>query len=189
MQYARELSAGPWVKLFRKTLFTEKTFDESKNIKRAQDYLMNLQLAVENHKKVRIFKHAIYYLREHPLSKRHTFMFNLDYCQTLTELADNIVKGYLPDRVLTIAKAKQRRFFFCEAISTNGFLSDANHPYTKETKKLLKQTAQITLIDRWLLSVSSPWAVKMVWNLRRIARRLEHPSMIIRDLKIFIKKH
>ena len=189
MQYARELSAGPWVKLFRKTLFTEKTFDESKNIKRAQDYLMNLQLAVENHKKVRIFKHSIYYLREHPLSKRHTFMFNLDYCQSLTELADNIVKGYLPDRVLTIAKAKQRRFFFIEAISTNGFKCDANHPYAIETKEMLIQTFQATLVDRWLLSVSSPWAVKMVWNLRRIAKRLEHPSMIIRDLKIFIKKH
>lgn len=188
MQYARELSAGPWVKLFRRKLFTTKTLDESKNVKRAQDYLMNLELAVENKKPVRVFKHSIYYLREHPRSKRHTFFFSLDYCRMLTALADEIVKGYILDHNLTTAKAKQRRFFFCEAISTNGFLSDANHPYTKETKKLLKQTAQITLIDRWLLSVSSPWAVKMVWNLRRIAKRLEHPSMIIRDLKKFTKK-
>jgi glycosyltransferase involved in cell wall biosynthesis len=183
MQYARELSAGPWVKLFRRKLFTTKTFDESKNVKRAQDYLMNLELAVENKKPVRVFKHSIYYLREHPRSKRHTFFFSLDYCRMLTALADEIVKGYIPDHNLTTTKAMQRRFFFCEAISTNGFLSDASHPYTKETKKLLKQTAQITLIDRWLLSVSSPWAVKAVWNLRKVWMRLEHPSMILRDIK------
>lgn len=187
MSYARELSAGPWVKLFRKSLFTEKTLDESKNIKRAQDYLMNLQLAVENYKKVRIFKHSIYYLRERPLSKRHTFIFSLDYCQTLTELADTIVKGRIPDKYLNIAKAKQRLFFFIEAISTNGFQSDASHPYAIETKEMLIQTFQATLVDRWLLSVSSPWAVKMVWNLKKVARRLEHPSIIIRDLKRLAK--
>ena len=188
MQYARELSAGPCVKLFRKSLFTEKTLNDSKNIKRAQDYLMNLQLAVENHKEVRIFKHSIYYVRENPLSTRHTFIFNLDYCQTLTELADTIVKGQLPDGSLIIAKAKQRRYFFIESISTNGFQSDANHPYAIETKKLLRNTSQITFMDRWLLSVSSPWAVKTVWNLKRIVMRLERPSMIMGDVKKLIKK-
>ena len=188
MQYARELSAGPWAKLFRKSLFTERTLDESKNIKRAQDYLMNLQLAVENKKKVKIFKHSIYYLREHPRSKRHTFKFNLDYCQTLTKLADTIVEGYLPDRYLSVAKAKQRYYFFIESISTNGFQSDANHPYTIETKKLLGYTSQITFMDRWLLSVSSPGAVKAVWNLRRVARRLEHPTIIISDMKRLVQR-
>lgn len=189
MQYARKLSAGPWAKLFRRNLFTAKTLDESKNVKRAEDYLMNLELAVENKKLVRVFKHSIYYLREHSKSNRHTFVFSLDYCRTLTTLADEIVKGHILDHKLATAKAKQRRHFFYEAISTNGFQSDANHPYTKETKKLLKQTAQITLIDRWLLSVSSPWAVKMVWNLRRIARRLEHPSIIMHDIKKLTEKH
>lgn len=187
MQYARELSAGPWAKLFRKSLFTERTLDESKNIKRAQDYLMNLQLAVENKKKVKIFKHSIYYLREHLRSKRHIFIFKLDYCQTLTGLADTIVEGHLPDKLINIAKAKQRRYFFIEAISTNGFQSNANHPYAIETKKLLKQTSQLTCMDRWLLSVSSPWAVKIVWNLRKVVRRLEHPSLIKHDMKKLFK--
>ena len=183
MQYARELSAGPWAKLFRRTLFTEKTLDESKNVKRAQDYLMNLELAIENKKPVRVFKHSIYYLREHPKSKRHTFVFSLDYCRMLTKLADEIIKGHLLDHNLATAKAKQRRHFFYEAISTNGFLSDANHLYAIETKELLKQTYQITFTDRWLLSVSSPWAVKTVWNLRRVAMRVAHPALLGRDLK------
>ena len=189
MQYARELSAGPWAKLFRRSLFTPETFDDKKNIKRAQDYLMNLELAVKNNMQVRIFKHSIYYLREHSKSKRHSFIMNLDYIQNLTRIADEIVKGHLPDNVFNIAKARQRRYFFYETISTNGFCCDASHPYTIETKSLLKQTAQITLIDRWLLSVSSPWAVKMVWNLRRIARRLEHPSIIMHDIKKLTEKH
>lgn len=183
MQYARELSAGPWAKLFRRRLFTAKTLDESKNVKRAQDYLMNLELAVENKKPVRVFKHSIYYLREHSKSNRHTFVFSLDYCRILTTLADEIVKNHILDHNLPTAKAKQRRFFFYEAISTNGFQSDANHLYTLETKKLLKQTYQITFTDKWLLSISSPWAVKTVWNLRKVWMRLEHPSMVLRDIK------
>ena len=183
MQYVRELSAGPWAKLLHRNLFTAKTLDESKNVKRAQDYLMNLELAVENKKPVRVFKHSIYYLREHPKSNRHTFVLSLDYCRLLTALADKIVKGHILGYNLTTAKARQRRYFFYEAISTNGFQSDANHPYAIETKKLLMQTSQISNIDRWLLSVSSPWAVKTVWNIRRVMMRLEHPSMIIRDLR------
>lgn len=183
MQYARELSAGPWAKLFHRELFTAKTLDESKNIKRAQDYLMNLELAIENKKPVRMFKHSIYFLREHPKSKRHTFVFSLDYCRILAPLADEIVNSHILDRNMAIAKAKQRRYFFYEAISTNGFLSDAKHPYVIETKMLLKQTSQITLVDRLLLSVSSPRVVKTVWNLRKVAMRVRHPSMIAQDLK------
>ncbi|WP_051523049.1 MULTISPECIES: glycosyltransferase family 2 protein [unclassified Prevotella] len=187
MQYGRELSAGPWAKLYNRRLFTENTLNESKNIKRAQDYLMNLELAVENRRPVKLFKKSVYYLREHPKSRRHTFILNLDYMLSLTKMADRIVEGHLPQKIVEKAKAKQRRYFFYETISTNGFRSSANHPYAIETKKLLKQTSQLTLMDRWLLSVSSPWAVKMVWNLKKVARRLEHPSIIICDLKRLAK--
>jgi len=188
MQYARELSSGPWAKLFRKCLFDEMTFSFPKHIKRYEDYLMNLMLAINNQKDVYAYKHQIYHYRENISSTRHTHLFTLDYMAELSKRGDNIVKDHIPSDVFLRQRVKQRMFFFLEAMGETKFISDSHHPFVKDFKRCMDEAGVWKPMDRWLLSVSSPWVVKMVWNLRRIARRLEHPSMIIRDLKKFTKK-
>jgi glycosyltransferase involved in cell wall biosynthesis len=188
MQYARELSSGPWAKLFRKCLFDEMTFSFPKHIKRYEDYLMNLMLAINNQKDVYAYKHQIYHYRENISSTRHTHLFTLDYMAELSKRGDNIVKDHIPSDVFLRQRVKQRMFFFLEAMGETKFISNSHHPFVKDIKRCMDELGVWKPMDRWLLSVSSPWAVKMVWNLRRIAKRLEHPSMIIRDLKKFTKK-
>jgi len=187
-QYARELSAGPWAKLFKKRLFDENTLSFPMNINRGEDYLMNLKLAINNQKDVYVYKHQIYYFRDNTASTRHTHPFTLDYMSELSKRGDNIVKDHIPSDVFLRQRAKQRMFFFLEAMGETKFISNSHHPFVKDIKRCMDELGVWKPMDRWLLSVSSPWAVKMVWNLRRIAKRLEHPSMIIRDLKKFTKK-
>lgn len=189
MQYARELSAGPWAKLFRKKIFDGNTFSVPKHIVRGEDYLMNLMLAINNQKDVYVYKHQIYYFRDNTASTRHTHPFTLDYMSELSKRGDNIVKDHIPSDVFLRQRAKQRMFFFLEAMGETKFISNSHHPFVKDIKRCMDELGVWKPMDRWLLSVSSPWAVKMVWNLRRIAKRLEHPSMIIRDLKKFTEKH
>lgn len=189
MQYARELSAGPWAKLIRKKLFDDYTLSFPKHVMRGEDYLMNLMLAINNQKDVYVYKHQIYYFRDNTASIRHTHPFTLDYMSELSKRGDNIVKDHIPSDVFLRQRAKQRMFFFLEAMGETKFISDSHHPFVKDIKRCMDELGVWKPMDRWLLSVSSPWAVKMVWNLRRIAKRLEHPSMIIRDLKKFTEKH
>lgn len=186
-QYARELSAGPWAKLFKRRLFDENTLSFPMNINRGEDYLMNLKLAINNQKDVYVYKHQIYYFRDHMASTRHTHPFTLDYMSELSKRGDNIVKDHIPSDVFLRQRVKQRMFFFLEAMGETKFTSNSHHPFVKDFKRCMDEAGVWKPMDRWLLSVSSPWAVKMVWNLRRIARRLAHPAIIIRDLKRLAK--
>ena len=186
MQYARELSASPCAKLFRKSLFDENTLSFSKQINRGEDYLMNLELAINNQRDVYVYKHQIYHVRENMTSTRHTHPFTLDYMAELSKRGDNIVKSHIPSDVFLRQRVKQRMFFFLEAMGDTHFQSDSNHPFVKDIKHCMDEAGMWKPMDRWLLSVSSPWAVKMVWNLRRVVKRLEHPSIIINDVKKLI---
>jgi glycosyltransferase involved in cell wall biosynthesis len=186
MQYARELSASPCAKLFRKSLFDDNTLSFPKHINRGEDYLMNLMLAINNQKDVYVYKHQVYHVRENVTSTRHTHPFTLDYMAELSKRGDDIVKAYIPSDVFLQQRVKQRFFFFLEAMGDTHFQSDSGHPFVKDIKRCMNEAGVWKPMDRWLLSVSSPWAVKMVWNLRRVVKRLEHPSIIINDVKKLI---
>ena len=183
MQYARELSAGPWTKLFNKKLFDDNTLSFPKHIIRGEDYLMNLMLAINNQKDVYVYKHQIYHFRENMTSTRHSHLFTLDYMAELSKRGDNIVKNHIPSDIFLQQRVKQRMFFFLEAIGETKYTSNPHHPFVKDIKRCMDEAGAWRPMDRWLLSVSSPWAVKTVWNLRKVWMRLEHPSMILRDIK------
>ena len=183
MQFARELSASPCAKLFRKKLFDDNTLSFPKHIIRGEDYLMNLMLAINNQKDVYVYKHQIYQVRENPTSTRHTHPFTLDYMLELSKMGDAIVKDYIPHDVFLRQRVKQRMFFFHEAMGDTHFQSDSHHPFVKDIKRCMDEAGVWRPMDRWLLSVSSPWAVKTVWNLRRVGARLAHPAMIWRDVR------
>ena len=187
MQYARELSASPCAKLFSRSLFDNNTLSFPKHINRGEDYLMNLMLAINNKKDIYVYKQEIYYVRENMTSTRHTYPFSLDYMAKLSKMGDDIVKEHIAPDMFLKQRVKQRLFFFFEAMGDTKFTSDSHHPFVKDIKRCMDEAGVWRPLDRWLLSVSSPWAVKMVWNLKKVARRLEHPSIIIRDLKRLAK--
>lgn len=188
MQYARELSASPCAKLFRKSLFDDNTLSFPKYINRGEDYLMNLMLAVNNQKDVRVHKHQIYYVRANLTSTRHTHLFSLDYMSELSKRGDAIAMAHIAPDVFLKQRVKQRLYFFLEAMGDTNFVSDPRHPFVRDTKRCMDEAGVWRPMDRWLLSVSSPWAVKTVWNLRKVTRRLAHPSLIPGDIKRLLNR-
>lgn len=174
MQYARELSASPCAKMFRRTLFDDKTLSFPKQINRGEDYLMNLMLAINNQKDVRVYKHQIYHVRENLTSIRHTHPYTLDYLLELCKRGDDIVKNHIPPDTLLQQRVKQRLYFFKVGMMGTKFISDPRHPFVKDIRRCLNEAGVWRPLDRWLLSVSSPWAVKSVWNLMRIVKRLKN---------------
>ena len=184
MQYGRELSAGPWAKMFRKRLFDEKTLSFPRHIVRSEDYLMNLLLALNNMSDVYIYKHQIYYSRNNLTSTTHTRLLTLDYMYDVCKWGDDIVKAYIPSEVFIQKRVLQRMSFLFTTLPETNYASDSHHPYIKNIISCMNEAGVLRPLDRWLLSVSSPWAVKLILNIRKAVYRIAHSSSI----KHYIKK-
>ena len=180
--YARQITVSPCAKLYKRELFNEKTLDFSRHFILGEDYLMNIQIAVDNILDVRVSHTPVYYRRSVPTSTVHTHNLSFDYCKEICGLADEMTKGVLGDKRVLL-QMKQRIVFFNLTLLDISYNSDSQHPFVKDIKRCMDEAGAWRPMDRWLLSVSSPWAVKTVWNLRKVWMRLEHPSMILRDIK------
>ena len=177
------ISGAPWAKMIRRKLILDSPLAFEYNIIRTQDYLMNLGIAITNRKNVNICKQAIYVHRMRKSSTIHTIHYTYDYLYELCSIADSMVKDFLSNDEMVRGSIRKHMYFINMIIPENHYEGNPNHPFVKDIKHCMDEAGAWRPMDRWLLSVSSPWAVKMVWNLRRIWVRLGHPSMFLRDLK------
>lgn len=185
--YSRQITVSPCAKLYRKALFDDSTLDFPRYFVLGEDYLMNVQIAVDNTLDVKVNHTPVYYRRNVPTSTVHTHNLSLDYCQQICGLADEMIEGAFDD-MLPLLRVKQRLVFFYLTLPDTRFHSDSRHPFVKDIKRCMDEAGVWKPMDRWLLSVSSPWAVKTVWNLKKVTRRLAHPSLIPGDIKRLLNR-
>ena len=184
--YARQITVSPCAKLYKKELFHEKTLSFSRHFILGEDYLMNVQIAVDNNRLVRVNHTPVYFRRSVPTSTVHTHNLTFDYCKEICGLADEIVKDAMGKK-WPLLQMKQRMVFFNLTLPDVQYHSDAHHPFILGIKCCMDEAGVWRPMDRLLLSVSSPRAIKTVLKLRSICMRLEHPSMIMHDLKRFMR--
>jgi len=182
------ISGAPWAKLIRRRLIQDSPLAFEYNVVRTQDYLMNLGIAVTNRKDVRMCKEEVYVHRMRPSSTIHTVPYSFDYLTDLCHTADSIVDGTLPHEEIIRGRIDKHMYFYNMIIPENGYVGCKSHPFVKGIKKDMNEAGVWRPMDRWLLSVSSSWAVKTVWNLRKVTRRLAHPSMIPGDIKRLLNR-
>lgn len=182
------ISGAPWAKLIRRQLILDSPLAFEYNVVRTQDYLMNLGIAVTNRKEVRMCKEEVYVHRMRPSSTIHTVPYSFDYLTDLCHIADRIVDGVLAPEEIVRGRIDKHMYFYNMIIPENGYVGCKSHPFVKGIKKDMNEAGVWRPMDRWLLSVSSPWAVKTVWNLRKVTRRLAHPSMIPGDIKRLLNR-
>jgi glycosyltransferase involved in cell wall biosynthesis len=181
------ISGAPWAKMIRRKLILDSPLAFEYNIIRTQDYLMNLGIAITNRKCVNICKQAIYVHRMRESSTIHTVHYSYDYLYELCSIADSMVKDFLSDDEMVRGSIRKHMYFINMIIPENNYEGNPNHPFVKDIKRYMDEAGVWRPMDRWLLSVSSPWAVKTVWNLRKVWVRIEDPSMILRDIKRLAK--
>lgn len=181
------ISGAPWAKMIRRQLILDSPLAFEYNIIRTQDYLMNLGIAITNRKNVNICKKAIYVHRMRESSTIHTVHYTYDYLYDLCSIADSMVKDFLSKDEMIWGRIRKHMYFINMIIPENNYEGNANHPFVRNIKRYMDEAGVWRPMDRLLLSVSSPRAIKTVLKLRSICMRLEHPSMIIRDLKRFAK--
>ena len=187
MMYAKKVSSSPFAKLFRKSLFNEKSLRFNRKVCRWEDWLMNLQIATDNKTPVKAISETVYFYRMRSDSTSHTYVLSYDELWYLSNIADEIVSNEFKSYHAFIeARMTNRLKLFYHELLLNGFQNEPKHPFVKDIKRCMDKAGVWRPMDRWLLSVSSPWAVKTVWNLRKVWMRLEHPTMILHDIKRFV---
>lgn len=179
MMYAKNISSSPCAKLFRKQLFNDKTLCYDRSICRWEDWLMNLQIAKNNHASVNTVSELLYVYRMRSNSSSHTYIMSFDELEKLCSISDEIVGDEIACKTtFSYAKMENRIKLFLHEILLNGFHNEPNHPFVIDVKRSMDESGVWRPMDRWLLSVSSPFVVKMAWNVRRIIMKLVHLPMI-----------
>lgn len=188
-QYSMDgISGTPWARLIRRQLILDSPLAFEYNIRRTQDYLMNLGIAITNRKNVNICKMAIYVYRMRESSTTHTVHYTYDYLYKLGSIGDSMVRGLLSYDEMVRGRIERDMDFINKFLRENNYEGNPNHPFVKDIKHCMDVAGVWRPMDRWLLSVSSPWAVKAVLNFRKVCMRLEHPSMIKHDLKRIVRR-
>ena len=185
--YARGICPSPCGKLIRRNLFNENTFAFPQHILRWEDLLMNLQLALDNQKDVRTTKKIIYNRHIRSNSTSQTNILSLDELLEICQIADGIVNGAINGRKMIYAKINNRFKLLVQELPENNFMSDSHHPFIKEIKCCMDEAWVWRPLDRWLMSVSSPWAVKTVWHLRKVALRMKRRPIIRCGVKLLVR--
>lgn len=72
------LLPSPCARLYKKCLFSEKTFDIPRSIVRGEDFIMNFHYAI-NAKSICYTNNIVYYYRQHIASTMHTFKSSWEY--------------------------------------------------------------------------------------------------------------
>lgn len=182
------ISSSPCAKLYKKELFVNNPQAFTHRLTRSEDFLMNLIIATANRKNVAICKSAVYYYRLRSNSAIHTYKCNMDFCLKLCDIADDIVDGYLPTREMKIGSIKRRMYYYHKILIDNNNQGNKHHPFVKGIIKRMNNAMIIRLSDRLILSVSNRIAVRICKFLSKFIRRLENPSLILKDFKKVNKK-
>lgn len=180
--YRKEITASPCGKLIKRNLFNENTFAFPHHIVIYEDMLMNLQLAFDNQKDVRTTEKVIYNRRNRLNSTTKTKILSFDDLQEICQIAEGIVIGAISGKEMIYAKIDNRFKILVQELPKRNFMSNSHHPFIKGIKHCMDEAGVWRPLDRWLMSVSSPWAVKTVWDLRKVAKRMMRRPIIRRGV-------
>lgn len=186
---ATDISSSPWAKLYSKKLFENNEQAFYYHIVRSEDYLMNLAVATRNEKEVAICKRPVYIYRYRAGSAILTHKCSFDFCQQLCETADAIVAGHLPAKESLLASISCRMYYFRKCLIDSDYQSDKHHPFVKGIIQKMNQAGVLRCSDRMVLGVSSRRAVKCCMVLAKFVRRMEHPSLFLKDYSKLIRKN
>ena len=181
--YRKEITASPCGKLIRRNLFNENTFAFPHHIVIYEDMLMNLQLAFDNQKDVRTTEKVIYNRRNRLNSTTKTKILSFDDLQEICQIAEGIVIGAISGKEMIYAKIDNRFKILVQELPKRNFMSNSHHPFIKDIKHCMDEAGVWRPLDRLLMSVSSPWAVRTVWNLRKVAMRMKRLRKVAMRMK------
>lgn len=174
---------SPWAKFFRTQLFRECQQAFAHNYPIWEDFFMNLELAKTNNKKVAVCRKPVYSYRVRMGSALSRHPLDLDAYDDFCHIADTIVADGLPEdrkkRAMTELRIRSYQLYLMK----NDYQGNKRHPFVQETIRLMNEVGDHRFMDQLILSVSNKSVLWCCLFLNKLIRRMENPSIIVRDFK------
>ncbi|MGI6244120.1 MAG: glycosyltransferase family 2 protein [Prevotella sp.] len=166
---AKLFPPAPWAKLYRRSLFSESTFDFPRGIEGEEDMIMNIRIIFSLTRPPHFVFERVYNFRRNLMSVSHTKKASIAH----EELFDKSRIGSIP---------AQERARYMKAIlwsRINGLygvayvapddLSDKHHPFLLLVKKDIRHTGyKLSFLDWVLLNISNKSVLKAVGFVRAV---------------------
>lgn len=181
--FCQRIPLASWAKLFKKELIDRCLMAFAYKLPMGEDYIMNLALARVNKKKVAVWKKPVYFYRDRLESAIHSCSYELDYCYNLCNIMDSVLVGSMNERDMNYGKILNRLVYYQKYLVHHGMQGNKSHPLVKDIVHLMNKEKYIRLSDRLILYVSDRRAMIFCYLLRKAIKCIEHPSLIIREVK------
>ena len=89
--FGNEIASSPYAKLFRRTLFDDKTFDLPRDFVMGEDLVMNLHLAFACQRKIRVAPVVVYHYNDNAEGIMNTFNYTLEYVEKSYKLKKDAI--------------------------------------------------------------------------------------------------
>lgn len=182
-----DMPSSPCAKLYKKALFDNNSLAFEYQVARSEDYIMNLAVAIRNEKDVAICKRPVYIYRFRADSTIYSNKCDFDLCQKICDIADAIVEGHLPDREGLLGCINTRMYYYHKILTDNDYQGNSKHLFVRTTIDKMNQAGVLRLSDRLMLGVSSRGTVKSCNLLAKLIRRMEHPSLLLKDVDKLVR--
>ena len=161
-----EIACAPWGKLFRRTLFNHWEFNIPANILVGEDLIMNLRLAFNSEKDVKVLQKEVYNYRLHNQSISNTFEHSFIYLEDLHQQTIlSIPQEYRKDYVVhTIGKRYKRwEYEWYYKYDCKGMTET---PFYKNLKKDIEEYKfKLSYCDKIIFNVSNKVVRFLIINL------------------------
>lgn len=180
----KKFNTCPWGKMFRRCIFNDKSFNFPESIKMGEDTLMNLQIAVDNNRSVKICTKKVCFHRANPQSICHTFKPSIDYYYCYCAIFDDILCAGNRLSVKTIAECKHqlRRSYVYRTLKKEGIKeSILSHPLVLDYICCLQNSIGRNFLEKLFLKTKWSFVVELIWLRLRFKRRFFHPLILRND--------
>lgn len=164
--------SGPYAKLFRRPLFTEKVTEIPREIVIGEDWLMNIRLSFETNNNVCFLNKIVYSYIERITSITHIFHPDIKYVEMFYNYYINSIPSQEQKKyILTTIRKRLRTFFeytgYCYKIS-----NDFNSFFIDLKNDIYKTNFQMNQFTKLLLYTRNPILRFFIIFLRKILNKI-----------------
>lgn len=164
-----KLPSSPWGKLYRKELFNNYIFDLPPNeIKRGQDYIMNIRVAFFLKNTIKIIPNIVYNYIQCKTSVIMSYKTSIKYEKKYNNLLLEVFYKFNKERELWEIMLHTKKSAIQTLLSHSAFEPD--NPWIKKTLKEIKPILSTTKDKIYFQLISIPFTYKIIQLYRLIKR-------------------
>lgn len=166
---ARLFPPTPWAKLYRRTLFSDTTFDFPRGIDGEEDMIMNIRVMFSLTRPPHFVFEQVYHFRRNLMSVSHRKRASIAHEALFDDSRIGSIPPHERNRFMTDILRSRINGLYGVAYSSPEDLIDKDHPFLQRIKQDARQTGyRLSPVEKLLLSGGHPKLLKAIGFIRAV---------------------